>query len=137
MSESLAFQRCEILFDVHRRVLQAVALLLGGRADHIRSKIKLAVKELIGMLRLDAIRFEGFLREVLQIKCHDGVGPATDGGSQDMPVIWIGEHESTDKRFVARDKAVTNMQVHQVSDTLDLFAWNVGMVFDDVCIHSS
>jgi hypothetical protein len=55
-----------------------------------------------------------------------------------VKIIWVnnrwGSHGpwATDQRFVTRDQAITNMEIHQVSDMLDLFTPNIVMILDDI-----
>ena len=84
------------------------------------------------MLSLNTILLQGFLREVFQIECHDGVSATKDCSSKHMPILRVRKHKATDQRFVTRDQAITNMEVHQVSDMLDLFTPNIVMILDDI-----
>src|SRR5208337_5624933 len=84
LGESLAFQRREVFFNAHGRLLQTLTLSLGCCADDVRSKVELVREEVVGMLCLDAIRLENSLGKVFEVEGHNKIGPAADGSGQDV-----------------------------------------------------
>ncbi len=61
-------------------------------------------------------------REILQIKRNDCIGITSDGSSQDMPIMRVGQIQRIDQGFVAGDQRITNMQVHQSTHLLQFLS---------------
>ena len=117
--EPLAGEGVQIVFDRIGRVLQAGADLLHGGADEAWCEAHLIAEEVVGMLRLYAEGGQGGLGEVLEILGDDHVAAARDGGGEDMAVIGVGQGEGGDQRFIAGDKRVAGMAVHEVPGALE------------------
>jgi hypothetical protein len=66
------------------------------------------------MLGLDPLGGQHGLGKILEILGDNHVAAARDGGSKNVAIVGIWERQGRDQRFVAGDKGVTRMKVHQV-----------------------
>jgi len=127
----LSFQSLQVLGNGLRRILETFALSLCGGADDMRCQVELIRHEVVGMQSFDAILGESVGREIGQIESHDDIGPGPDRGREDVAIIRIRQLQSRDEVFVAGDKAVADMGIHQVAGPLQLFALQVWTIFED------
>lgn len=61
------------------------------------------------VLRFDSPRFQRFRREILEIESHYDFAFSTDGGGEDMPVLWVVGHAVLD-RFKPLDQRFGEMR---------------------------
>ncbi len=61
----------EVFVGASRWVREASAELTHHGTNEVRRKIELVAEELVGMLNLDAVRFQGRGRKIGQVKGHN------------------------------------------------------------------
>jgi len=79
-------------------------------------------EKFIWVLGRNAVLLKVLFGEVFEIVRNNHVGPATDGGGQNVFVLWIGQLERGDEVFEILDQAVADVQIHQFPGVLQ----NVG-----------
>ena len=76
--------------------------MLGQRPDHGPSiLVNQGRNHLVRGQDSDSVSRQGALWEIFEVPSHDGVRPGFDGGSQNVPVVLIGEDECVDVPFMA------------------------------------
>ena len=128
LGQTLPFQDFEIRSRSFRWIPQTETVVLGRAQDFARSEIKKVQDEFIGMLGFDAVDRDHFSRKIFQVHCHDDVGAAADGSSQNVAVIRIGQVQTGNEILVADNKGVEGMPVHQIAGPFQLLAPEVRAV---------
>ena len=102
-----------------------------GRDHGAGREIEQVEDEVVGMLGLDTIRLEAVRRKVLQVEGNDGLRARANRGSEDMPVIRIGEHEAGDQLVEPVDHTIGDGPNHQLACARKLLPGEVGTLLED------
>lgn len=93
-------------------------------------QVDLIAEELIGILYLDAVPFHHILGEISRILSDDHLSPASNGCSQNVTIIRIGQRQTFDQLVIAGDKAIIYCLAHQFASSFQLVriqVWPVGL----------
>lgn len=82
-------QYVEVVIDIHGRMLELRALLLGGGNDSVRIQIEQVTDEFVGMLSLDTERRQRIVRKISLIEGDDNTGTTSNGGGEHVSVVWV------------------------------------------------
>lgn len=85
---------------VNRGRFQATAHLADRFAKGARSQIEAVAQKLVGMPDFDTEGFDSRIREVPQVRGHDGVAASGDGRREDMPIARVGKIQCRDESLV-------------------------------------
>ena len=83
-----------------------------------RSQIEAIAQKLVGMSNFDAEGFDSRLREVPQVRGHDGVAASGDGRREDMLVAQVGKIKRRDESLVSRNQTIPSRQIHEIARAL-------------------
>jgi hypothetical protein len=87
--QAVARQSFEILIRCAGRIFQPAANLLNAPAKQALREVQMIAQKLIGMLRIDPERRKRRVGKVFQIGCDDDIATADNGGSENMPVVFV------------------------------------------------
>ena len=118
----LPFQSFKVLTNCLAWIAEPLPVHLRSSADGARSQIQNMCEKFIWVLGRNAILLKVFFWKIIEIVGDNHVGPATDGGGQNVSVLWIGQLERGDEVFEILDQAVAHMNIHQFPGVLQ----NVG-----------
>jgi hypothetical protein len=71
-------------------------------------------------------------RKISKVVGHDDIGTGTNGGSQHMAVVRVGQGKGRNQIFVARHEAVTDGLVHQGSGSCQALGGQAWIVLEDI-----
>jgi len=95
-----------------RRVTGVVSLLAKDSEHDPRGKVELVEQKVVRMNDFEAEGLERVGRVVTNVRCDDGVGPATDRGGHDMTIIDIWQCDGRLQGFPALDSGIFEGFVH-------------------------
>lgn len=113
LNHALSPQDLEIPVCSQRWLFERLSLSPRGRNDHGRFKVEKIVDELVGMLRLDAIRRQHLLGKVLPVERHDHAGVAADCSGKHVTIIGIRKNKPGNQRFITGHDGIGYRSIHQ------------------------
>ena len=97
----------------------------GVKIQHIHDK-------LVWMNRAHSIVRKGRFRKVSEVERQDRLCAATQCAGNDMPIIGVRQLYGLNQRLIANDQSVSDVGIHQLTNTLQALLRNIASSRPDV-----
>ncbi len=102
------------------RSFQADLLVTDCIKENRWSLIEQSQQKFVRMHSDDAVYPKNGCWKIFQIPSNNDFGATCDRGGENMPIVWIGEKQFLDERFVAGDDALLGILVHGIANSTQI-----------------